>query len=167
MSLKRKHVLTQQKEYSERRLKDRQAFLTGKGLDAAKVEKDPIYRKLRADVRAIDGRLRTIAAGEKLTEDLKKMKADRAAAALKEKEAPAEKPKKAPQEAKAKKEKGEKGEKGEKKPAGPKPEGGKAPEGAKPPKAEGAPKEAKAPKVAEKEAPAPDAQPEDAKRKPE
>ncbi len=149
MSLKRKEILTRQKEYFEQKLKDRKTFLTGKGLDAAKADKDPIFRKLRASVKAIDGRLRAVAASEKLTEDLKKMKADRAAAAIKEKEAAqTQKPKKekAPQEAKPKKEKGEKGEKGEKKPAGPKPqEGGKEAAEPKAPKSPKAPKPAEAP----------------------
>jgi len=128
MSLKRKQTLLRQKEYFETKLKDRRALLSGKGVEAAAANKDTIVRRLEADLRAVNRRLRVIAGHEKRTEELAKIKADRAAAPAKEEEAAkAEKPKKAPDQAKEKK------PKAEKKPAGEKAsEGGKTPKPAKP-----------------------------------
>ncbi len=143
MGLKRKQVLAEQKACFEKQLKDRLACLAGKGIASPKADKDTLVRKWKANVKAANKRLRTIAAQEKLTEDLAKAKvakAARAAAGAEEKEAPkaakGEKPKKGGaegKEGKAKKPKGEakgepKGEpKGEAKAAAPK----KAPEGDK------------------------------------
>lgn len=124
MSLKRKQTLMRQKEYFETKLKDRRALLSGKGVEAAAANKDTIVRRLEADLRAVNRRLRVIAGHEKRTEELAKIKADRAAAPAKEEEAAkAEKPKKAPDQAKEKKPKAEK-----------KPAGEKAPEAVKPQK---------------------------------
>jgi hypothetical protein len=127
MSLKRKEALLRQKALFEGKLEDRLALITEKGIGADKAGKDPIVRNFQAEVRAIGRRLRTIAAGEKLTQDLAKMKADKAAAALKAKEggeaekpgksAKAEKPKKGAEAGAAKK------PKPEKKPAPKAPEG--------------------------------------------
>jgi len=86
VSLKRKDALARQKADFEQKLKDRLDFLSGKGIDAGKIEKDTIVRKLKADVRAVNARLKAIADGEKLTQDLAKAKAAKAAAKLKEKE---------------------------------------------------------------------------------
>jgi hypothetical protein len=86
MSLKRKNDLLRRKDEFERKLKDRLAQLAGKGVEAKQADKDPIVRKLKAEVKEVHGRLGAIARGEKLAQDLAKMKADRAAAALKEKE---------------------------------------------------------------------------------
>jgi hypothetical protein len=126
MSLKRKQMLLGQKEHFEQKLKDRKTALSGKGIESARVEKDPIVRKLRANVNAMNNRLKAIAASEKITADMAKLKADRAAAVLQEKEeTKAEKPRKAAEPAKEKK------PKAEKKPAPERaPEGGKAPEAA-------------------------------------
>ena len=142
MGLRRKQVLLDQKARFEQMLKDRVAYLAGKGIDGRKAEKDPIFRKLQADVRAAGKRLRIVAEHEKRTEEMARIKAEKAAAPKKEEEAPkAKKAEKA--EGKAKKPKAEKGEKAEKKAAAPKPavpkpaEGGEAPkpaEGAKTPK---------------------------------
>ncbi len=134
MGLKRKQVLQGQKARLEQMLKDRLVFLAGKGIDPRKAEKDTIVRKLQADVRAASNRLRIVAGHEKRTEELTRIKAEKAAAPKKEEEAPkAKKAAKAPEEGKAKKPKAEKGEKAakadkaEKKAAAPKPaEGGEA-----------------------------------------
>ena len=141
MSLKRKQMLTRQKEYIEQKLKDRKAALSGKGIEPAKIDKDPIVKKLRADVKASTNRLKAIAASEKITEDMAKLKADRAAAALKEKEeSKAEKTKKAAEPAKEKKPKAEKKPGPEKAAEGGKPpRPGEAPESGKVPHAAGAP----------------------------
>ena len=107
MSVKQKQARERQKAYSDQQLKDRLAFLSEKGITASRADKDPIVRKLKADVRAAAGRLRVIAAHEKKTEELAKMKAEKAAAAKLEKESgkseKAQKAKKAPEEPKAKK----------------------------------------------------------------
>lgn len=128
MGLKRKQARQRQKEFLEGRLKDRLAYLSGKGIASARVDKDPLIKKLRGDIRAVNNRLKVIADSEKRTEELSKAKAAKAAAPPIEKDeagAKAEKPKKTSEAAKEKK------PKAEKKPAAPKapkPEA-KAPEG--------------------------------------
>ena len=121
MGLKRKQMLMQQKAYFEHDLQDRLSFLSGKGIESPKAEKDTLVRKLQADIRAVNQRLRLIADNEKRTEEMAKIKAERAAAPQKEQEGgKGEKPKKAPEEGKGKK------IKAEMKAAPPKaPEGGK------------------------------------------
>ncbi len=124
MESRKKEIQLRQKAACEQKLKDRLAFLAGKGIEAPKVKKDPIVRGIKADIKAVNNRLRLLDAIDKRTEAMAKAKADKAAAALKAKEsgeAPkAEKPKKA-EHPKEKKDK----PKAEKKPAPPKaPEGG-------------------------------------------
>jgi len=122
MSLKRKQMQLRQKAYFEQKLQDRLSYLSGKGVVPPKTDKDPLVKKLKANIRAMNRRLKLIADNEKITEDMAKLKADRAAGLLKEKEAAkSEKPKKSPEEGKEKK------PKAEKKPALPKaPEGGQS-----------------------------------------
>jgi hypothetical protein len=122
MGLKRKQMLIQQQAYFEHKLKDRLSFLSGKGIKSPQIDKDTLVRKLQADIRAVKNRLKVIVDNEKRTEDLAKIKKDRAAAPQKEQESGrGEKPKKGPEEAKGKK------IKAEKKVATPKPaEGGKS-----------------------------------------
>jgi len=125
MGFKRKPMLTRQVADVEQSLQIRLTCLSGKGLAAAKVEKDPLIRKLRADIRTLKYRIRAIGDTDKRMEETAKAKADKAAAALKENEPEgpkAEKPKKAADEGKEKKAKGEKKDGSEKKP-----EGGKKP----------------------------------------
>ena len=86
MSLKHKNMQLRQKAYCEQQLKDRLALLAGKGIEGKNVDRDPIVRKLKAVAKALNVRLRAIAAAEKLGQDLAKAKVDKAAAALKEKE---------------------------------------------------------------------------------
>ncbi|MBM3312282.1 MAG: hypothetical protein FJY80_12340 [Candidatus Aminicenantes bacterium] len=118
MSLKRKNALMRQKDDLDRKLKDRLARLAGEGVEPARADRDTIARKLKAEAKEIGLRLKAIADSEKLTLELAKMKADRAAAALKEKEggkpekavkpAKGEKPKKGGEGGEAKKPKPEK-----------------------------------------------------------
>lgn len=109
MGLKRKQMLIQQQAYFEQKLKDRLSFLSGKGIKSPKADKDTLVRKLKADIRAVKNRLRVIADNEKRTEEMAKIKEQRAAAPQKEKEGgKGEKPKKAPEEGKGKKIKAEK-----------------------------------------------------------
>ena len=110
MSLKRKEILMRQKASVEHELKVRLTYLAGKGLKPPKTDKDPIVRKLKADIRAANRRLGAIAANDKRTEEAARIKAERAAAPRKGKEqegAKAEKPKKGHEEGKAKKPKAE------------------------------------------------------------
>jgi hypothetical protein len=105
MGSKQKQTQMERKAYSERELKDRLSFLSKKGIEPPKINKDTIVKKLRANIDAIKIRLKAIANNEKKTEELAKIKAEKAAAPqpkepevrkekkekVKEKEAPAEK----------------------------------------------------------------------------
>ena len=109
MGLKRKQVQMRHKADFEHELQNRLSFLSGKGIEGPKADKDPLVRKLKANIREAKNRLRRIADHEKRTEEMAKIKADRAAGSPKEQESgKVEKPKKAPEEGKGKKIKGEK-----------------------------------------------------------
>ena len=125
MGSKQKKTQLGRKEYFERKLKERLSFLSEKKTEPAEIEKDPRVKNLRANIRAVDARLKAIAKIEQRTAEMAKAKAEKAAAALKAKEAGEEKEKK--EKGKEKKEKGvEKKEKKEKKEKEPKtPEQGK------------------------------------------
>ena len=126
MGLMRKQMLMRQKARFEHTLQDRLSFLSGKEIKSPKAEKDTIVRKMQADIRAVNKRLRLIADGEKKTEEMAKIKAERAAAPRKEQEGgKGEKPKKAAEAGKEKKIK-------------------KAPEGGKSQKTTESPEESKA-----------------------
>jgi len=104
MGLMRKQMLMRQKARFEHTLQDRLSFLSGKGIKSPKAEKDTIVRKMQADIKAVNKRLRVIAASEKRTEEMAKTKAERAAAPQKEQEGgKGEKHKKAAGEGKGKK----------------------------------------------------------------
>lgn len=124
MSLKKKQIIAAQKAEFEAQLEKRLAFLKEKGLEGKKAQKDTIARKLKASVKAMNGRLKFFTDNEKITEDMAKVKAERLAAP-KEKEAA--KPEKTEKGAKGEKPKkggsegGEKKPKPEKKAAAPKP----------------------------------------------
>jgi hypothetical protein len=114
MASRKRLIQLRQKAQFEQRLKDRLALLAGKGVEPAKADMNPIVRKIKADIRAVNNRLRLLDENDKRTEALAKAKESAAA------ETKPEKPKKAEQP-KEKKEK----PKTEKKPAPPKaPEGG-------------------------------------------
>ena len=109
MGLKRKQAQLRQKAYFEKKLEDRLSFLSGKGIEPPKTDKDPLIRKWQANIRAVNRRLRLMAAHEKRTEEMAKVKAERAAAPPKEQEGgKSGKPKKGHEEVKDKKVKGEK-----------------------------------------------------------
>jgi hypothetical protein len=134
MGLKRKQMLMQQKVDFEYKLQDRLSFLSGKGINSPKADKDTLVRNLQANIRAVNKRLRLIAEHEKRTEEVAKLKAERAAAPRKEQEGgKGEKPKKASEMGKGKK------VKAEMKAAPP-----KAPEGGKSQKTTESPEEGKA-----------------------
>jgi hypothetical protein len=134
MGLKRTQMLMRQKAYFEHKLQDRLSFLAGKGIKSPKADKDTLVRKSQANIRAVNKRLRLIADNEKRTEEMAKIKAERAATPQKEQEGgKGEKPKRAPEERKGKK------IKAEMKAASP-----KAPEGGKSQKTTESPEEGKA-----------------------
>jgi hypothetical protein len=109
MGLKSKQIHVRQKESFEQQLQNRMSYLSAKGVESSRADKDPHVRKIKADIRAVNNRLRLIAENEKRTAEMAKIKAERAAAPPKEKESgKAEKSKKAPGEAKGKKIKAEK-----------------------------------------------------------
>lgn len=130
MGLKQKLIQTNQKVKVEQKLKDRLSYLSEKGIVSRKADRDTITRKLKADLKAINKRLKLIAEHETRTEEMAKIRAEKAAAPRTEEAPPkkqeggkGEKPKKASEEGKEKK------VKTEKKAAAPKTP--KAPEGVK------------------------------------
>ena len=80
MNLKAKIHVENQKKAAEVKLTARQAILADKGLDDAAVQKDPVYRKIKADIRKANSRLSAIAAQEALNADRAKAKAKKQAA---------------------------------------------------------------------------------------
>ena len=109
MESKRKQMLVRQKAAFEQKLQNRLAYLSGKGIASPEAGKDTLVKKMKADIKAANNRLRLFAANEKITEANALRKAERAAAPKKEKESRKdEKPKKAPEKGKEKKPKPEK-----------------------------------------------------------
>lgn len=106
MGSQQKQTQLNRKEQYERKLAERISFLTEKGADASKIDKDTTVKELRADIRAAAGRLNAIAAKEKRTEEHARAKEEKAKAALEKKEPEAKAAKKKPaEEGKVKKEK--------------------------------------------------------------
>jgi hypothetical protein len=131
MSFKRRQLLLDRKASFEQELKDRLARLAEKGIKPPKADKYPLIKKIKAEIKALNKRLARIDEIGKRTEEMARIKAEKAAAPKNEPQAgKPEKPKAAPQEAKAKKPKA--------------PEGGKSPK-----KAEAGADKAAAPKKAE------------------
>ncbi len=138
MGLKRKQIVMSQKAAFEQSLKDRMARLSGKGIKGRQADRDPLVKELKADIKASNKRLSRIGEDEKRTEEMARIKAERAAAPKKEKEAPKTEKPKAAKEAKPKKAKAPEGAKPQKKaetPADEKPAEAKAAE-SKPAKSE-------------------------------
>lgn len=112
MGSRNKEAMGRRKANLERRLEDRLSSLVKKGTESHGIEKDALIKNLRASIKAIDNRLKTIAQNEKRTEELAKIKAEKAAIPTlpKDQGAGKEKPaKKAPGEGKEKAKKKEKG----------------------------------------------------------
>jgi hypothetical protein len=103
MGSKQKQTQAVQRDQFKRRLEERLSLLSEKGIEPSKIEKDTLVKKLRANLRAINVRLNTIAEYEKRTEELARIKVERAAAPRKDQEVAEEKePKKVPKEGKVK-----------------------------------------------------------------
>jgi len=125
MASKLKQTQLRRREQYERRLKSRLALLAERGMEPVRIDKDPLVRSLRAQIEATDARLKAIAAIERRTAELAKIKAERAEAekaagapvpeeGVKEKKEKKGKDAKAPAEGQEKKEKKEKKKKEEK-----------------------------------------------------
>jgi hypothetical protein len=103
MGSKHKQSRMEQKASLERRLEDRLSYLSTKGIESPKIAKDVIVKKLRADINAVNTRLKWIADNEKRTEELAKIKAEKTAAPRKDQESGKDKKsKEAPAEGKEK-----------------------------------------------------------------
>jgi DNA polymerase III delta prime subunit len=92
-----------QKASFEQSLKGRQSYLSGKGIKSLEAEKDTIVKKLQADIRAVNKRLRAIADNDKRTEETARIKVERAALPKEQEISKSEKPKKAQEDGKGKK----------------------------------------------------------------
>jgi len=126
MGINRKEIVSRQKAAFEQKLKDRLASLAGKGLKGRQTDRDPIVKNLKAEIRTVNRRLARIAELDKRTEEMARIKAEKAAAPKKPKDEAVKPEKKgAPAEGKAKKPKAE-GAKGEAKAPKKKPEEKKA-----------------------------------------
>lgn len=80
MNLKAKSYVENQKKTAEEKLATRLAVLNEKGLDNAAVQRDAVFKKIRADIRKANYRLAAIAAQQKLNAERAKTKADKLAA---------------------------------------------------------------------------------------
>jgi hypothetical protein len=87
MGSKHRQAQDGRKASFERNLEDRLALLRSRGIESREADKDALVKKLRADIKAVNNRLRGIDANEKKTAELARMKAEKAAAPLKEPEA--------------------------------------------------------------------------------
>ena len=120
MGSKNKESIAAQKTGFEKRLNERRASLAGKGVAPEKIAKDTVVRNMKSRIREMAVRERTIAAIEKKTEELGKLKVEKLEAAKRLKEEKAKGPEGAPakekkEKAKAPKEASEKGKEKKKK----------------------------------------------------
>jgi hypothetical protein len=86
MGSKHKKSRMEQKASFERWLEDRLSYLSKKGIESPRIDKDVIVKKLRADINAVNVRLKSIAEIEKKTEELTRNKAEKKAAPLEDQE---------------------------------------------------------------------------------
>jgi len=121
MGLNKKPYIEQSKLTAESKLDARVALLKSRGMEESSINKEMLVKKFKAEIRQARIRLASIAAQEKLTQDLAAMKAQKAEAEKAAKEAPPAKQAKTAKKSE-KAGKGEKGEKGEKKAKKAKPE---------------------------------------------
>jgi hypothetical protein len=104
MGSQNKTVREEQKTRAERNVQQRLAVLQGMGLDEKGIAKDAVLKALKAKVRQAAARLRAIGKSELRTEELARIKAEKAAAPKPQKGA-AKKAAEPPPEVKPKKEK--------------------------------------------------------------
>jgi len=102
----KKETQSEQKAYLERKLENRLKLLSGRGIESPEINKDVLVKKLRANIKAVNVRMNAIADIEKKTEELAKIKAEKAAIPAKEKESSkTKKAEEAPEKGKEKKKK--------------------------------------------------------------
>jgi DNA polymerase III delta prime subunit len=68
-------MLLQQKASYEKTLQYRLAILTKKGVPSPEAEKDAVIRKAKADIKAVNERLRTVAENDRRAEESPKRRA--------------------------------------------------------------------------------------------
>ncbi len=110
MGSNRKKAEMERKANFERQMKDRMSFLSEKGIESSRINKDTILKKLRATIEAINVRLKKIASCEEKTEQMAKTKAEKEASETEpeaRKEKKTKEAKEAPGESKGKKKKKE------------------------------------------------------------
>ena len=106
MGSKQKETQSGQKAFLEQKLENRLTLLSGKGIESFEINKDVHVKKLRANIKAVNARLKAIADIEKKTEELARIKAEKAALPAKEKESiKTKKSEEAPEKGKEKKKK--------------------------------------------------------------
>ncbi len=86
MASKSKTSRLEQKAYLEEKLDKRLSFLSEKGIEPGKIPKDTGVKKIRAQIRETDGRLKVISDMERKVEEMTRIKAEKMAAPKKEKE---------------------------------------------------------------------------------
>ena len=84
MASKEKAVRIEQKVHWEEKLNQRLSLLADKGAKSEEIAKDTTVRKLRANMRETEKRLKAIEAKEKKLEEMAKIKAEKLAAPKKE-----------------------------------------------------------------------------------
>lgn len=77
MGSKQKKTQLGRKEQYERKLKNRLSLLAERKMEPARIDKDPLVRRLRAQVEATGVRLKAIAAIEQRVAELAKIRAER------------------------------------------------------------------------------------------
>ncbi len=86
MASKSKTSRLEQKAYLEEKLDKRLSFLSEKGIEPGKISKDTGVKKIRAQIRETEGRLKVISDMERKAEEMARVKAEKMAAPKKEKE---------------------------------------------------------------------------------
>jgi hypothetical protein len=86
MASKSKISRLEQKAYLEEKLDKRLSFLSEKGIEPGKISKDTGVKKIRAQMRETEGRLKVISDMERKVEEMASIKAEKMAAPKKEKE---------------------------------------------------------------------------------
>ncbi len=80
MASKTKESRLNQKQFLEGKLQQRLSILAEKGLDPKQISKDTAVKKLRAEIRETNARLKAIKARETKLEEMAKAKAEKLAA---------------------------------------------------------------------------------------
>jgi len=80
MGSKQRETVLGQKAYSEEKLKERRSYLTEKGIASQEAAKDGVIKKLLAQLRKTNLKIRALDAIAKRTDELANMKAERLAA---------------------------------------------------------------------------------------